>query len=90
MSFNPCVIPKPKTLKNIQQILDLEQAGCELVRMAIIDEEDACAISEIKNHTHIPLVADIHYDYRLAIKAVENGIDKIRLNPGNIGKKMRM
>lgn len=73
--------------KTIQQILDLEQAGCELVRMAIIDEEDACAISEIKKHTHIPLVADIHYDYRLAIKAVENGIDKIRLNPGNIGKK---
>ena len=73
--------------KTIQQILDLEEAGCELVRMAIMDEEDAYAIAEIKKHTHIPLVADIHYDYRLAIKAVENGIDKIRLNPGNIGKR---
>lgn len=55
--------------------------------MAIIDEEDAKAIREIRNRTHIPLVADIHYDYRLAIAAVENGIDKIRLNPGNIGSK---
>lgn len=73
--------------KTIAQILQLEACGCELVRMAIIDEEDAKAIREIRNRTHIPLVADIHYDYRLAIAAVENGIDKIRLNPGNIGSK---
>ena len=71
--------------KTVAQILQLEACGCELVRMAIIDEEDAKAIREIRNRTHIPLVADIHYDYRLAIAAVENGIDKIRLNPGNIG-----
>ena len=55
--------------------------------MAIIDGEDAKAITEIKKRTHIPLVADIHYDYRLAISAIEHGIDKIRLNPGNIGAK---
>lgn len=73
--------------KTVAQILQLEACGCELVRMAIIDEEDAKAIREIRNRTHIPLVADIHYDYRLAIAAVENGIDKIRLNPGNIGSK---
>lgn len=73
--------------KTIAQILQLEACGCEMVRMAIIDEEDARAIKEIRKHTHIPLVADIHYDYRLAIAAVENGIDKIRLNPGNIGAK---
>lgn len=73
--------------KTVAQILQLEACGCELVRMAIIDEEDAKAIRKIRNRTHIPLVADIHYDYRLAIAAVENGIDKIRLNPGNIGSK---
>ena len=73
--------------KTVAQILQLEACSCELVRMAIIDEEDAKAIREIRNRTHIPLVADIHYDYRLAIAAVENGIDKIRLNPGNIGSK---
>lgn len=71
----------------VSQILALEKAGCEMVRMAIIDEADAIAITEIKRQTHIPLVADIHYDYRLAIKAIENGIDKIRLNPGNIGAR---
>lgn len=71
----------------VAQILELEKAGCELVRMAIIDEADAQAITEIKKRTHIPLVADIHYDYRLAIRSIEAGIDKIRLNPGNIGAK---
>ena len=71
----------------VTQILQLEQVGCELVRMAIIDEADAAAITEIRKRTHIPLVADIHYDYRLAIAAVKAGIDKIRLNPGNIGSK---
>ena len=71
----------------VQQILELEKAGCELIRLAIIDMDDAKAIQEIRKQTHIPLVADIHYDYRLAIAAVENGIDKIRLNPGNIGAK---
>jgi len=71
----------------VKQILALERAGCELVRMAVIDEEDAAAITEIKKQVHIPLVADIHFDYRIAIAAVKAGIDKIRLNPGNIGKR---
>lgn len=73
--------------KTVAQILQLEAVGCEMVRMAIIDAEDAAAITKIKEQTHIPLVADIHYDYRLAIAAIEAGIDKIRLNPGNIGAK---
>lgn len=73
--------------KTVAQILALEKLGCELIRMAVIDEEDAIAIAEIKKLTHIPLVADIHYDYRIAILAVEHGIDKIRINPGNIGKR---
>lgn len=71
----------------IAQILDLEKAGCQLVRMAIIDMDDANAISAIKAATHIPLVADIHFDYRMAIAAIDNGIDKIRINPGNIGSE---
>lgn len=71
----------------VKQILKLEAAGCEIIRMAVIDEEDAQAIKEIKKQTHIPLVADIHYDYNIAIKAAESGIDKIRINPGNIGSK---
>lgn len=73
--------------KTVEQILRLEKAGCEIIRMAVIDEEDAKAIKEIKARTHIPLVADIHYDYRIALLAAENGIDKIRINPGNIGKR---
>lgn len=71
----------------IAQILDLEKAGCEIVRVSIMDEADAIAIKTIKQHTNIPIVGDIHFDYRLAIQAIHNGIDKIRLNPGNIGSK---
>ncbi|WP_295249097.1 flavodoxin-dependent (E)-4-hydroxy-3-methylbut-2-enyl-diphosphate synthase [uncultured Catenibacterium sp.] len=69
----------------IKQINALEQAGCELVRVAIFDKEDAYAIKEIKKGIHIPLVADIHFDYKLALIAIESGIDKVRINPGNIG-----
>lgn len=69
----------------IKQINALEQAGCELVRVAVFDKEDAYAIKEIKKRIHIPLVADIHFDYRLALIAIESGIDKVRINPGNIG-----
>lgn len=69
----------------IKQINVLEQAGCELVRVAVFDKEDAYAIKEIKKGIHIPLVADIHFDYRLALIAIESGIDKVRINPGNIG-----
>lgn len=69
----------------IKQINALEQAGCELVRVAVFDKDDAYAIKEIKKGIHIPLVADIHFDYKLALIAIESGIDKVRINPGNIG-----
>lgn len=69
----------------IKQINALEQAGCELVRVAVFDKEDSYAIKEIKKGIHIPLVADIHFDYKLALIAIESGIDKVRINPGNIG-----
>lgn len=69
----------------IKQINALEQAGCELVRVAVFDKEDAYAIKEIKKGIHIPLVADIHFDYKLALIAIESSIDKVRINPGNIG-----
>ncbi len=67
------------------QILRLERAGCQIIRCTVPDMEAARALSEIKKQIHIPLVADIHFDYRLAIAAMENGADKIRINPGNIG-----
>lgn len=69
----------------VQQILDLEKAGCEIVRCTVPTLEAAQAVSEIKKQIHIPLVADIHFDYKMAIAAMENGADKIRINPGNIG-----
>jgi len=74
----------------IKQILRLKKAGCELVRAAVPTPEAADALREIKRSIHIPLVADIHFDYRLALKAIENGADKIRINPGNIGGKDRV
>ncbi|MDO4438125.1 MAG: flavodoxin-dependent (E)-4-hydroxy-3-methylbut-2-enyl-diphosphate synthase [Eubacteriales bacterium] len=69
----------------VEQIKRLEEAGCEIIRVAVPDMEAACAISEIKKQINIPIVADIHFDYKLAIAAIENGADKIRINPGNIG-----
>ncbi|MCI8292952.1 MAG: flavodoxin-dependent (E)-4-hydroxy-3-methylbut-2-enyl-diphosphate synthase [Hespellia sp.] len=74
----------------VRQILRLEAAGCEIVRCAVPTMEAAHACSEIKKKIHIPLVADIHFDYRLAIAAMENGADKIRINPGNIGSTERV
>lgn len=74
----------------VKQILELEEAGCEIIRVAVPDMEAAEAISEIKKRIHIPLVADIHFDYRLALKAIENGVDKLRINPGNIGGEDRV
>ena len=71
----------------VAQILKLEKAGCELVRCTVPDMEAARALSEIKKRIHIPLVADIHFDYKMAIAAIENGADKIRINPGNIGSR---
>ena len=74
----------------VAQILKLEQAGCDIIRVAVPTMEAAAALKEIKKQIHIPLVADIHFDYRLAIAAMENGADKIRINPGNIGSKERV
>ena len=69
----------------IAQILALEKAGCDLVRSTVNNDEAAAAFKEIKRSIHIPLIADIHFDYKMALKAIENGADKIRINPGNIG-----
>ena len=74
----------------VAQILSLEKAGCDIIRCAVPTMEAAKALSQIKKQIHIPLVADIHFDYRLAIAAMENGADKIRINPGNIGSKERI
>ena len=74
----------------VDQILRLEEAGCEIIRVAVPTMEAATAIKEIKKQIHIPLVADIHFDYRLALAAIENGVDKIRINPGNIGNLERI
>ena len=74
----------------VAQILRLEKAGCEIIRCTVPTKEAAEALAEIKKQIHIPLVADIHFDYRMAIAAMENGADKIRINPGNIGDKDRV
>ena len=74
----------------VKQILDLEKAGCDIVRVAVPNMEAAIAIGKIQESIHIPLVADIHFDYRLALECVKQGIDKIRLNPGNIGSDERV
>lgn len=71
----------------VAQILRLEEAGCEIIRVAVPDMAAACAVGEIRRRIHIPLVADIHFDYKLALQCVESGIDKIRINPGNIGSR---
>ncbi len=74
----------------VEQIRRLEDAGCEIIRCTVPTHEAALALREIKKQIHIPLVADIHFDYRLAIEAIENGADKIRINPGNIGDVSRV
>ena len=76
--------------ETVEQILALERAGCEIIRAAVPTPEAAKALGEIKKQIHIPLVADIHFNYRLAIAAMENGADKIRINPGNIGSRERV
>ena len=82
---------KTKDVKaTVEQILKLEEAGCEIVRVACLDVEDARAISEIKKQIHIPIVADIHFDYRIALEAADAGVNKIRINPGNIGSNDRV
>ncbi len=69
----------------VNQILELERAGCEIIRCAVPDENAAYALKHIKDKIHIPLIADIHFDYKLAVKSVESGADCIRINPGNLG-----
>lgn len=69
----------------VEQCLRLQQAGCEIIRFSVLDEQDALSIKEVKKHITMPLVADIHFDYKLALLSIENGADKIRINPGNIG-----
>ena len=71
----------------IAQINDLAAAGCEIVRVAVPDDTAARAVADIKKGINIPLVADIHFDYQLALTAIENGVDKLRINPGNIGSE---
>ena len=80
-----CNTPTQDVERTVSQILRLEQAGCQIIRVAVPDMDAARAIGPIRRRIHIPLVADIHFDYRLAIASIENGADKIRINPGNIG-----
>ncbi len=93
---NPIVIqsmantPTEDVKATIHQILELEEEGCQLIRLAVPTVQAAEAISEIKKGIHIPVVADIHFDYRLALKAIENGVDALRINPGNIGSEERV
>ena len=90
---NPIIIQSMTNIKTsnidqvVNQINDLHTAGAKLVRLAITDEEDAIAIKQIKQKTNVPLIADIHFDYKLALLSMDNGIDKIRINPGNIKKE---
>ena len=74
----------------VKQILDLENVGCEIIRVACLDMDDAKAIKEIKKKIHIPIVADIHFDYKIALQAIESGVDKVRINPGNIGSEEKV
>lgn len=82
---------KTKNIRDtVEQILALEKAGCEIIRVACLDIEDARAIKEIKKQIHIPIVADIHFDYKIALEAINSGVDKIRINPGNIGEEEKV
>ena len=74
----------------VAQILELEAAGCDIIRSTVPTLEAAKALGEIKKRIHIPIVADIHFDYKLALKAIEEGVDGIRINPGNIGSVDRV
>lgn len=85
-----CNTPTKDVLKTTRQIKKLERAGCEIIRVAVVDSDDAKALAEIKKRIKIPLVADIQFDYRLALKSIKHGADKLRINPGNIGSKWRV
>ena len=83
-------VPTEEVKECVEQILRLEAAGCEIIRCTVPTLEAARAVAEIKKQIHIPLVADIHFEYRMAIAAMENGADKIRINPGNIGSREKI
>ncbi len=85
-----CTTDTRDVAATVKQILALEKAGCEIIRVAVPDMAAAKAIGKIKKRIHIPLVADIHFDYLLALECVKQGIDKIRINPGNIGSKEKV
>jgi (E)-4-hydroxy-3-methylbut-2-enyl-diphosphate synthase len=85
-----CTTKTTNIKKTVTQIKQLTDAGCQLVRVAVLDMEAAKCLGAIKSAISIPLVADIHFDYRLALEAVEQGVDKIRINPGNIGRRDRV
>lgn len=85
-----CTTKTANVEATVAEILRLEEAGCQIVRVTVNNMEAAEAIKEIKKQIHIPLVADIHFDYRLALAAIENGIDKVRINPGNIGRREKI
>ena len=85
-----CNTPTENVDATVAQILRLEQAGCDIVRVAVPTREAAMAIPAIKARIHIPLVADIHFDYKLALLCIDGGVDKIRINPGNIGSPDRV
>ena len=76
--------------QTVAQILALEQAGCDIIRCAVPTMEAAQALKEIKKQIHIPLVADIHFDYKIALEAIKSGVDKVRINPGNIGSEEKV
>lgn len=82
-----CNTPTADVEKTVAQIKELETLGCEIIRVAVPDKQSAQALSEIKKNISIPLIADIHFDYRLALASIENGVDALRINPGNIGKE---
>ena len=86
----PVAIQSMCRAATVAQILRLEQAGCQIIRVAVPTMEAAAAIGAIKKAIHIPLVADIHFDYRLALRCAAEGVDKIRINPGNIGSHERV
>lgn len=85
-----CTTKTADVKATVAEIHRLEEAGCQIVRVTVNNKEAAEAIKEIKKQIHIPLVADIHFDYRLALMAIEYGIDKVRINPGNIGRREKV
>lgn len=85
-----CTTKTADVKATVAEIHRLEDAGCQIVRVTVNNKEAAEAIKDIKKQISIPLVADIHFDYRLALMAIENGIDKVRINPGNIGRREKV